>query len=54
MNEVKRAIKDTKKALIKLNDSTNTEKYYDLNINYKSPIYQALKVTPISELEYII
>lgn len=54
MNEVKKAIKDTKKALIKLNNGENIEKYNNVYIEPQSPIYQALKQTKISELEYII
>ena len=54
MNEVKKAIKESKKALIKLNNGENMEKYNNVYIEHQSPIYQALKQTPIRELEYII
>lgn len=54
MNEVKKAVKETKKALIKLNNGENIEKYNNVYVEPQSSIYQALKQTPISELEYII
>lgn len=56
MKEVKATIKAAKKALIKLdtNDNENTNEYASINIDSQSPIYQALKMTPISELDYII
>lgn len=54
MNEVKKAVKQTQKALIKLKNGEDIEKYNNVYINPQNPIYQALKQTPISELEYII
>lgn len=54
MNEIKETVKSTKKALIKLNNSESTEKYNNVYIDTQSPVYEALKLTPISELEYII
>lgn len=54
MNEVKETIKSTKKALIKLDNGESIEKYNNVYIDPQSPIYQALQLTPISELEYII
>lgn len=54
MKEVKKTAKNTKKALIKLNNEENMEVYNKVYVDPKSPIYQALKQTPISELEYII
>lgn len=54
MNEVKETIKNTKKALIKLDNGESIEKYNNVYIDPQSPIYQALKLTPLSELEYII
>ena len=54
MNEVKETIKSTKKALIKLDNGESIEKYNNVYIDPQSPIYQALKLTPLSELEHII
>lgn len=54
MKEVKEALKTTKKALIKLDTSNDKDKYYSLNINSQNPVYEALRLTPISELDYII
>lgn len=54
MNEVKETIKSTKKAFIKLDNGESIEKYNNVYIDPQSPIYQALKLTPLSELEYII
>ena len=55
MNRVKKEIKGAKKALIKLNiEKENSNQYDVINIDSKSPIYQAVKATPISELNYII
>lgn len=54
MKEVKKLVKNTKKALIKLNNEENIKEYNNVYLEPQNPIYQVLKQTPISELEYII
>ena len=55
MKEIKQTIKSTKKALIKLNNEAESEsKNNTVYLNKQSPIYQALQLTPISKLNYII
>jgi len=54
MNEVKAAVKTARKALIKINKGENENTYGSINIDSQNPIYQAVKLTPISELDYII
>lgn len=54
MKEVKKVVKNTKKALIKLNNEENIKEYNNVYLEPQNPIYQVLKQTPISELEYII
>lgn len=55
LNKIKEALKTPKRALIKLNRTEeNYNQYNNIGIDSKSPIYQALMATPISELEYII
>lgn len=54
MKEVKEAVKTSKKALIKLNTGDDKDKYYGLNLSSQNPVYEALRLTPISELDYII
>lgn len=56
MQEVKKSIKTARKALIRLNTNEyeNTNEGVSINIDTQSPIYQALRLTPISELDYII
>lgn len=56
MQEVKESIKTARKALIRLNTNEyeNTNEGVSINIDTQSPIYQALRLTPISELDYII
>lgn len=53
MKEIKESVKVAKKALIKFNknDEICSE---GIKIDSKNPIYQAIKATPISELDYII
>ena len=53
MKEIKEAMKEPKKALIKLYKEENENQYNNVCIDIRKPIYQALKLTPISELEYI-
>lgn len=53
MEEVKNSVKTVKKAHIKLNKGEEY-KNYSVNLNSQNPIYQALKLTPISELDYIV
>ena len=53
-NKVKEAVKVAKKSLIKLNCSENKNKQYSIDIDTQNPIYDAIKLTPISELDYII
>lgn len=53
MEEIKQSLKTAKKALIKLNSEKN-EYCKKVNIDSQSPIYQAIRQIPISELEYII
>lgn len=56
MKELKETMKVAKKALIQLNTEKDEDinKGVSININSKNPLYQALQLTPISELEYII
>lgn len=54
MKEVKEAVKASKKALIKLDTGDDKDKYYGLNLSTQNPVYEALRLTPISELDYII
>ena len=54
MKQVKEAIKAARKSLINLNTGIESDKQYNINIDTKSPIYEAVKLTPISELDYII
>lgn len=56
LKEIKESLKATKRALINLNtiEYENTNEGASIDIDTKSPIYQALKLTPISELDYII
>lgn len=55
MKEIKQTLKGTKKALIKLNkDEKNEQLNNTIYLDKQSPIYQALQLTPISELDYII
>ena len=53
-NKVKEAVKVAKKSLIKLNCSEDENKQYSIDIDTQNPIYDAIKLTPISELDYII
>ena len=53
--EIKQTLKGTKKALIKLNNNEENEQTNNtIYLDKQSPIYQALQLTPISELDYII
>ena len=55
MKEIKQTLKGTKKALIKLNNNEENEQTNNtIYLDKQSPIYQALQLTPISELDYII
>ena len=55
MKEIKQTFKCTKKALIKLNNNEENEQTNNtIYLDKQSPIYQALQLTPISELDYII
>lgn len=55
MKEIKQTLKCTKKALIKLNNNEENEQTNNtIYLDKQSPIYQALQLTPISELDYII
>ena len=55
MKEIKQTLKGTKKALIKLNkDEENEQLNNTIYLDKRSAIYQALQLTPISELDYII
>ena len=56
MKEVKEAVKTARKALIRLNtnECEGTVKGASINIDMQNPVYQALRLTPISELDYII
>lgn len=56
MKEVKEVAKTARKALIRLNtnECEGTNEGVSVNIDVQNPIYQALKLTPISELDYII
>ena len=54
MKKVKEAIKVARKSLINLNTDIESDTQYSINIDTKSPIYEAVKLTPISELDYII
>lgn len=53
IEEVKESVKNVKKAHIILNKG-DKDKSYNIDLDSKSPIYQALRLTPISELDYII
>lgn len=54
MKEIKQSLKASKKALIRLNNCESNEYYRNVHIDSQSPIYQAIRQMPISELEYII
>ena len=55
MKEIKQTLKCTKKSLIKLNNNEENEQTNNtIYLDKQSPIYQALQLTPISELDYII
>lgn len=54
LEEIKQSIKVTKRALINLNKDTYEGKCGSAYVDTESPVYQALKLTPITELEYII
>ena len=54
MKKVKETSKIAKKSLIKLNNIENENKQYSLSIDKNNPIYEVLKLTPNSELEYFI
>ena len=55
MKEIKQTLKGTKKALIKLNNNEENEQTNNtIYLDKQSPIYQAIQLTPISELDYII
>lgn len=53
IDEVKESTKNVKKAHIILNKG-DKDKTYNINLGSLNPIYQALRLTPISELDYII
>ena len=52
LKKIKSTSKKVKKSLIRLNNTEN--KQYSVNIDEKNPINEVLKLTPFSELEYII
>lgn len=54
MKEIKQSLKASRKALIRLNNCESNEYYRNVHIDSQSPIYQAIRQMPISELEYII
>jgi len=54
LKEIKQTLKGTKKALIKLNNEESNQKNNTVYLDKQSPIYQALQLTPISELDCII
>ena len=53
IKEVKESVKNVKKAHIILNKG-DKDKRYNIDLDSQNPIYQALRLTPISELDYII
>lgn len=56
INQIKENIKATKRILKpqKQENKLNIGEYSNANIDFKNPIFQILKMTPISELDYII
>ena len=54
LKEIKESFKQAKKALIRLNTNENESSSIGIRIDSKNPIYELSKLTPFSEMEYII